>query len=164
MAERITGWCVSWKCFVACLPTDESQQPTCPQVWHWRNETHFVPSFRHSSQAMGFLSGAKSDSVRFSRCSHGPFIYFSFGLCWSYSQSSWNEESVQNGKQSLCGEGHQSCRDGAFQNCVVIVEVQPADDWFAQAARADERRERGRADIDDRAGFYPRENGWRCKR
>ena len=34
--ERITGWPLSWKCAVACLPGEESQQPTWPHSVHKR--------------------------------------------------------------------------------------------------------------------------------
>src|SRR5438552_16206197 len=46
----MTGWPVAWKCFVACLFLEESQQPTCPHVRHSRRCTHFSPVARHSSQ------------------------------------------------------------------------------------------------------------------
>ena len=35
------------------MPTEESQQPTCPQVRHSRRCTHRMPSRRHSSQPCG---------------------------------------------------------------------------------------------------------------
>src|ERR1700728_2700677 len=44
------GWCVAWKCFVACLFGESSQQPTCPQARQMRRCTHGLPVFRHSSQ------------------------------------------------------------------------------------------------------------------
>src|SRR5579871_1783165 len=78
MTERITGWLVSWKCFVACLPGEESQQPTWPHAWHSRSSTQRVPSFRHSSQAPGVRGGGKSAAVRSRRCSHGFVMGFSF--------------------------------------------------------------------------------------
>src|SRR5437762_5185385 len=46
----MTGWPVAWKCFVACLFLEESQQPTWPHVRHSRRCTHFSPVARHSSQ------------------------------------------------------------------------------------------------------------------
>ena len=41
---------VAWKCLVACLFFNESQQPTCPQVRQRRRCTHLSPVFRQSSQ------------------------------------------------------------------------------------------------------------------
>src|SRR5438128_2625560 len=44
------GWPVAWKCLVACLFGDESQQPTWPHVRQSRRCTHESPVARHSSQ------------------------------------------------------------------------------------------------------------------
>lgn len=44
------GWLVAWKCAVACLFGELSQQPTCPQVRQIRRWTHQSPVLRHSSQ------------------------------------------------------------------------------------------------------------------
>src|SRR5713226_5238770 len=46
----MTGWLVAWKCFVACLFLEESQQPTWPHVRQSRRCTHRCPAARHSSQ------------------------------------------------------------------------------------------------------------------
>src|SRR5258708_8996039 len=46
----MTGWPLAWKCFVACLFLDESQQPTCPHVRQSRRCTQRSPVARHSSQ------------------------------------------------------------------------------------------------------------------
>src|SRR6266550_1701727 len=46
----MTGWPVAWKCLVACLFLEQSQQPTWPQVKHRRRCTHRSPVARHSSQ------------------------------------------------------------------------------------------------------------------
>src|SRR3954452_21728697 len=48
--ERISGCLLRWKCLVACLFFDESQQPTCPHSKHRRRCTHVSPSLMHSSQ------------------------------------------------------------------------------------------------------------------
>src|SRR6202163_2731470 len=55
----MTGCCVAWKCFVACLLGESSQQPTCPQVRQIRKCSHTLPLFRHSSQpsALGVTLG-----------------------------------------------------------------------------------------------------------
>src|SRR6185312_15388383 len=44
------GCLVLWKCLVACLCGESSQQPTWPQVRQRRRCTHFEPIFKHSSQ------------------------------------------------------------------------------------------------------------------
>src|ERR1700761_5431672 len=44
------GWPIDLKCAVACLPSELSQQPMWPQVWHIRRWTQRIPSWRHSSQ------------------------------------------------------------------------------------------------------------------
>src|SRR5439155_19927713 len=49
------GWRVAWKCRVACLPGELSQQPTCPHVRHRRRCTQRPPVARHSSQPAGVL-------------------------------------------------------------------------------------------------------------
>src|SRR5216683_7072664 len=46
------GWPVPWKCRVACLFFEESQQPTCPQIRHSRRWTHVSPIFKQSSQPL----------------------------------------------------------------------------------------------------------------
>src|SRR6185295_8185363 len=48
------GCCVEWKCFVACLFCESSQQPTWPHVRHRRRCTHVSPDARHSSQPAVF--------------------------------------------------------------------------------------------------------------
>ena len=47
----MTGCRVSWKWAVACLPTEESQQPMLPQSRHWRSDTQRVPSARQVAHA-----------------------------------------------------------------------------------------------------------------
>jgi acetyl-CoA C-acetyltransferase len=39
------GCPVPWKCFVACLPGELSQQPTCPQVRHRRLKAWEDPGY-----------------------------------------------------------------------------------------------------------------------
>src|SRR6478672_8578065 len=48
--ERISGCLVRWKCLVACLFFDESQQPTWPHSRHRRRWTHVSPVLMQSSQ------------------------------------------------------------------------------------------------------------------
>src|SRR5580658_10564283 len=48
--ERISGYPIRWKCFLACLFLDESQQPTCPQERHIRKWSQLSPTLMQSSQ------------------------------------------------------------------------------------------------------------------
>src|SRR5690349_21875608 len=52
------GWLVVWKCLVACLFFESSQQPTCPQVRQRRRCTQLSPIFKQSSHplALGVTS------------------------------------------------------------------------------------------------------------
>src|SRR5579864_6431210 len=52
------GWLVAWKCLVACLFFESSQQPTCPQVRQRRRCTQLSPIFKQSSHplALGVTS------------------------------------------------------------------------------------------------------------
>src|ERR1700710_2471663 len=62
------GCPIDLKCAVACLPSELSQQPTWPQVWHIRRCTQRIPNCRHSSQP-----STSSGSSRYwtdSRCEH----------------------------------------------------------------------------------------------
>src|SRR6478735_950000 len=48
--ERMSGCLLRWKCLVACLFLDESQQPTCPHSRHSRRWTQLSPVLMQSSQ------------------------------------------------------------------------------------------------------------------
>src|SRR6266702_3298757 len=52
------GCLVAWKCLVACLFFESSQQPTCPQVRQRRRCTQVSPVFKQSSHplALGVTS------------------------------------------------------------------------------------------------------------
>src|ERR1700704_596886 len=52
------GWLVAWKCLVACLLGESSQQPTWPQLRQIRKCSHTLPLSKHSSQpsALGVTS------------------------------------------------------------------------------------------------------------
>src|SRR3978361_484636 len=52
------GCPVAWKCLVACLLGESSQQPTWPQLRQIRKCSHTLPLLRHSSQpgALGVTS------------------------------------------------------------------------------------------------------------
>src|SRR5258708_21895272 len=47
--ERTSGCLERWKCFVACLFFDESQQPTCPHSRQRRRWTQGSPVLMQSS-------------------------------------------------------------------------------------------------------------------
>ena len=49
------GCLVCWKCFVACLFFEESQQPTWPHSMQSRRWTQVSPIFTHSSQTCVFV-------------------------------------------------------------------------------------------------------------
>src|SRR6516165_8896396 len=101
MTERMTACPVSWKCRVACLPTDESQQPTWPHRRHSRSSTHRVPSRRHSSHASGVRGGGKSALVSPSRCSHSSLVVCSFqGVQAVFTKASCDEQD-----SATCGIG-----------------------------------------------------------
>src|SRR6266498_4195451 len=57
------GWVVSWKCAVACLAGEESQQPTCPQDRHSRRWTQVPPTARQSSQPSVVLGDTSLSSA-----------------------------------------------------------------------------------------------------
>jgi hypothetical protein len=59
------GWFVTWKCLVACLFLEESQQPTCPHSRQIRRCTHVSPILKQSSQpcALGVTCRIRSRCV-----------------------------------------------------------------------------------------------------
>src|SRR3954468_17798623 len=62
------GWWLPWKCLVACVFFEESQQPTWPQVRHSRRCTQRLPDCRHSSHPSGVFA---SNVLIMSRWVHG---------------------------------------------------------------------------------------------
>src|SRR5260221_9085083 len=68
------GWLVAWKCLVACLFFESSQQPTCPHSRQRRKCTQVSPIFKQSSHplALGVTSRI------WSRCVHRFAISISF--------------------------------------------------------------------------------------
>src|SRR5438477_8760722 len=64
--DCMIGWLVEWKCLVACLFFDWSQQPTWPHDEHIRRCTQVSPIFKHSSQPL--VLGLTS--LIWSRCVH----------------------------------------------------------------------------------------------
>src|SRR6185312_8613527 len=62
----MTGCFVAWKCLVACLFLDESQQPTWPQSRHSRRCTQVSPISRHSLQPVP----EAFTGFRLSKCVH----------------------------------------------------------------------------------------------
>src|SRR5258707_14860163 len=70
-------WFVTWKCLVACLFLEESQQPTCPHSRHRRRCTHVSPVFKQSSQPFALGVTLRISS----RCVHCFAMKISFLLC-----------------------------------------------------------------------------------
>src|SRR5207247_2004063 len=86
------GCFVLWKCFVACLFFDWSQQPTCPQVRQSRRWTQSSPIFKHSSQPSGVF-GLISSLIR-SRCEQVSAIkFFSFQLLFVPRLELWHDSN-----------------------------------------------------------------------
>ena len=58
----MTGCVVSWKCSVACLKGEESQQATSPQVRQRRNETQWTPASTHcwQTRASSTVAGGRA--------------------------------------------------------------------------------------------------------
>src|SRR5215204_3920050 len=71
--DWMIGWPLAWKCLVACLFFEESQQPTWPQMRQSRRCTQLSPLCRHSSQPLGVFGVT---SRIWSRCVHGTLILF----------------------------------------------------------------------------------------
>ena len=70
-----------------------------------------------------------------------------------HSQTLGNENPVQECKCRLDQECKTSGWDRSFQDGGAVIEIEPAQDGFAQASGADEGGQRRRAYIDYRAGF-----------
>src|SRR5712692_4441468 len=78
------GWLVAWKCLVAYLFFESSQQPTCPQVRQRRRCTQVSPVFRQSSHplALGVTSCIWSRWLHcFVICSCFPSLFSNGGGC-----------------------------------------------------------------------------------
>src|ERR1700748_1986962 len=69
-----------------------------------------------------------------------------------------DEDAVQSVEEEL----HQQCEQGSgnctLQNRASVVQIEPADNWFSQSTDPDERGQRSCTDVNDRTGFYPRQN------
>ena len=76
---RMTGCPVSWKCRVAWVRADESQQPTLPQVRHSRRCTQRVPSRTQSSHSPGVFAFTTRGSGRFHEHAFQSGDWFVFG-------------------------------------------------------------------------------------
>ena len=57
------------------------------------------------------------------------------------TQAFWNQDSIEQVKTPLDQQGENGRGNCALENCGVIVQVQTAQDWFAETAGADERGE-----------------------
>ena len=69
------------------------------------------------------------------------------------TQPFWNQDAIKQIENRLHDQREQRRGNRAFQNRDVIVQVEPAQNRFTQAARADKGRESGRADVDHGAGL-----------
>src|SRR6266566_5940924 len=68
------GWLVAWKCLVACLFFESSQQPTCPHSRQRRRWTQVSPILKQSSQPLALGVTCRM----WSRCVH------LFAMCSSF--------------------------------------------------------------------------------
>src|ERR1700733_15071639 len=96
----MTGCLVAWKCFVACLFLDESQQPTWPQFRHSRRCTQVSPISRHSLQPVP----EAFTGFRLSKCLHSMAHLTTIGF--------------RNSLLRLCNLGKSDCRSVAEEQFV----------------------------------------------
>ena len=68
-------------------------------------------------------------------------------------QSFWNQDTIEQIEDRLHQQRQDRGRNCALENRCVIVQIEAAQDRLAQAAGADQRRQRGGSDVDDRARF-----------
>ena len=64
-----------------------------------------------------------------------------------------NQNAIEQIEEPLHEQREHGSGNCALQNCDVIVQVESAQDRFAQTAGANQCRQGGCADIDYRAGF-----------
>ena len=72
------------------------------------------------------------------------------------SQTFRNQNAVKQVEAPLHNQREERRRNRPFQNRDVIVQIQPAQDWLAVAARSNQRRKRGSTNVNNRAGFNSR--------
>src|ERR1700722_5795908 len=69
-----------------------------------------------------------------------------------------DEDAVQSVEEELHQQGEQSGGNCALQNGAGVIQIEPADNGFSQSTDPDERGKRRGTDVNDGAGFYPRQN------
>src|SRR4051794_21962711 len=69
-------------------------------------------------------------------------------------QAFWNQEAIEQIEAPLHEQRQDRGWNCTLQNRNVIVQTQSAEDWFPEAARANQRGKGSGADIDHRARFY----------
>ena len=74
------------------------------------------------------------------------------------TQAFWNQDAIQQIKTPLDEQSEHGGGDGAFENGDMIIQVQTAQNWFAETAGANERGQCGRPDVNDGARFYSAED------
>src|SRR5882724_11541222 len=79
-SERMMGCFVAWKCLVACLFFELSQQPTWPHYLQSRRCTQVSPIFRHSSQPWTFALTLRIWSVCVQTSTIGPPAFLDSGF------------------------------------------------------------------------------------
>src|SRR2546423_992567 len=115
---------------------------------------------RNALSAFASFSWTSRESIAANSCNVSPVVGLVEAMAIQHLQPQpfWNQEAIQQIETPLNQERQDSSRDRALQNRDVIIQVQAAENRFAQAAGANQRGERGRADIDHGAGFYSAEN------
>src|SRR6266851_1506857 len=92
------GWLVAWKCLVACVFFESSQQPTCPQVRQRRRCTQLSPIFKQSSHplALGVTSRIWSRWLHCCAiCFCSPSLMLLDALA-SFRKDQWQQKRLQH--------------------------------------------------------------------
>src|SRR5580704_8837691 len=104
------------------------------------------------------ISRGKPMLIDTSRAANSPPQRFVNVFSLFEPQSFRDEDAVQSVEEEL----HQQCEQGsgnrALQNRVVVIQIEPADNWFSQSTDPDECGQRSGTDVNDRAGFDPGQN------
>src|SRR5436189_537012 len=82
----------------------------------------------------------------------------------SQTQAFRNQNAVEQFKTPLDQQSEHGGGNCALQNRRVVVQVQTAQDWLAQATGADQCGERGGSNVNDRGRFDSTENASRRDR
>src|SRR5262249_46674647 len=81
-----------------------------------------------------------------------------------YSQTLGNQNAIKYVEEPLHEQCQQRRGNSSLQNRYVIIQIEAAQNGFAQASSADQCGQRCGADVDYRAGLNSRENRARCHR